>query len=107
MSDKKLSDTILEMGEDFQVDAMHDFDERVESGEFKGKSEEEIRSIYYEEALADEQAQEMDDHFREIEAMEEAAEDAQDFHIPVNDDDDSDEEDEEDDHEYDDDEEDE
>ena len=88
MDEKKLfSDVILELGEDFQVDAMDDFHERVNSGEFDGKTDEEIRNIYFEEALQAEQDEELREHFQIINAMEEAEEDAQDFHIQVEDED--------------------
>ena len=99
MDEKKLfSDVILELGEDFQVDAMDDFHERVNSGEFDGKTDEEIRNIYFEEALQAEQDEELREHFQIINAMEEAEEDVHDFHIQVEDEylDDFDREDEED-----------
>lgn len=94
-NEKKLSDAILDGGEDFQVDAMHDYDERVASGEFANKTPEEIRSIYFDEALADEEAEELEEHYRTINAMEEAEEDGRDFHIPVDEEDDEDDDEEE------------
>lgn len=88
MDEKKLfSDVILELGEDFQVDAMDDFHERANSGEFDGKTDEEIRNIYFEEALQAEQDEELREHFQAINAMEEAEEDEHDFHIPVDEED--------------------
>lgn len=52
---------IGDMGENFQPDAMSDFDERVASGEFKDKSMEEIRRIYvHEEMDAVEHEEEME-----------------------------------------------
>jgi len=52
---------IGDMGENFQPDAMEDFDARVASGEFKDKSMEEIRRIYvHEEMDAVEQQEELE-----------------------------------------------
>lgn len=69
---KPLSQTIIELGDDFQVDAMEDFDERISSGEFADKSPEEIREIYLNEAIHDEQEQ---DEIDSILATEQAEED--------------------------------
>lgn len=52
---------IGDMGENFQPDAMEDFDARVASGEFNGKSMDEIRRIYvHEEMDAVEQQEELE-----------------------------------------------
>lgn len=96
-NEKKLSEAILDDGKDFPIDTMPDYDDRVASGEFANKTPEEIRSIYFNEALADEEAEELEEHYRTINEMEEAEEDGRDFHIPVDDEEDDEEEDEEDD----------
>lgn len=44
-----MSQSILDMGDDFQPDAMSDFDARVASGEFKDLSMEQIRQVYLDE----------------------------------------------------------
>jgi hypothetical protein len=67
----KFSDVILNMGKDFQADAMEDYHDRVKSGEFAGKTEEEIRDIYYQEAIDSEEDEELNKHFQEIKDMEE------------------------------------
>lgn len=60
MSEKKsLSDTIIEMGDGFAIDAMEDYDERVASGEFKNKSYDEIRQIYLNEAIDREEQEDL------------------------------------------------
>lgn len=65
MSDnKRLSDTIIEMGDDWQPDCMEDWDERSET-EFKDLSMEQIRNIYLEEAIADEEAEDEAERLRE------------------------------------------
>lgn len=69
---KRLSDVIIDSGEDFQVDVMGDYEERVNSGEFAGKSTEEIRTIYLNEAIAMEEDQDMHDQIREMEEQEES-----------------------------------
>lgn len=69
---KPLSQQIIEAGDNFQVDAMDDFDTRVSSGEFADKSTEEIREIYLNEAIASEQQQ---DEIESILATEQAEED--------------------------------
>lgn len=48
---RPLSVVIDEMGEDFAIDAMEDFDDRLKSGEFLNKTAEEIRAIYRKEAI--------------------------------------------------------
>lgn len=49
--DKPLSQKIIDAGEDFQVDAMEDYDVRVASGEFADKTPQQIRDIYLDEAI--------------------------------------------------------
>jgi hypothetical protein len=49
--DKPFSQKIIDAGEDFQVDAMEDFDARVASGEFANKTPQQIRDIYLDEAI--------------------------------------------------------
>lgn len=51
---------IAQQGEDFQPDAMPDFDDRINSGEFKDLSTEQIREIYRQEEI-DRVIQEEDD----------------------------------------------
>lgn len=41
---------------EFPIDAMEDYAERVESGEFKGLTDDQIREIYKQEALDAEEA---------------------------------------------------
>lgn len=68
---QKLSDFILEQGEDFQPDAMPDYHERVQSGEFKGKTAEQIRDIYFHEAVDREEEEDELEHFQSINSLEE------------------------------------
>jgi len=49
--DNSLSQQIIDMGDDFQPDAMDDFDDRVASGEFTNKTTQQIRDIYLDEAI--------------------------------------------------------
>lgn len=51
---KPLSQAIIDAGDDFQPDAMSDFDERMASGEFANKTPQQIRDIYLDEAIHDE-----------------------------------------------------
>ena len=51
MSEEKSKYPIGDAGEDFQPDAMEDFDARVQSGEFAKLSMEEIRRVYVNEEI--------------------------------------------------------
>lgn len=62
--DKPLSQKIIDAGDDFQVDAMEDFDERVASGEFANKTPQQIRDIYFNEAVEAEDAADSADAMR-------------------------------------------
>lgn len=51
MPEEKSKYPIADAGEDFQPDAMEDFDTRVQSGEFAKLSMEEIRRVYVNEEI--------------------------------------------------------
>lgn len=51
MSEEKSKYPIADAGENFQPDAMEDFDARVASGEFAKLSMEEIRRVYVNEEI--------------------------------------------------------
>lgn len=51
MPEEKSKYPIADMGDDFQPDAMEDFDKRVASGEFDKLSIEEIRRVYVNEEI--------------------------------------------------------
>jgi len=67
---KPLSQQIIDQGEDFQVDAMSDFDARVKSGEFANKTPEQIRQVYLDEAIQAEDDADAADSIRAIEEEE-------------------------------------
>jgi hypothetical protein len=64
---------IADLGDDFQVDAMSDFNARVKSGEFAELSEEEIREIYVQEEADAVERDEMADVHRQMDEDEERA----------------------------------
>lgn len=66
---------ISDMGDDFQPDAMSDFDERVESGEFKDLSMEQIRQVYVNEEMDAVEQQEEFERLAEDDAREQREED--------------------------------
>lgn len=59
---------IADMGDDFQIDVMPDYDDRINSGEFANKTEDEIRAIYVQEEADD-------NHEREQRRLDEEEED--------------------------------
>lgn len=69
--EKRLSDAIIEAGDDFAVDAMEDFDARVASGEFANKTIAEIRSIYLNEAIDHEEQEDLQKSIDEANARDE------------------------------------
>jgi len=69
--EKRLSDAIIEAGDDFAVDAMEDFDARMASGEFKDKTAAEIRSIYLNEAIDREEQEDLQKSIDDADAREE------------------------------------
>lgn len=60
MSEEKSKYPIADMGENFQPDAMEDWDQRVASGEFDNLSMEQIRRKYVEEEMEHVEQQEND-----------------------------------------------
>lgn len=58
----KLSDLIIEQGDEFQVDLMDDYQDRVKSGEFDGMSNEEIRRTYLYEEIQNEYVEFLEKH---------------------------------------------
>lgn len=67
---KKLSDHIIDAGDDFQLDALEDVNERIAAGEFAGKTEAEIRSIVLDEIIASEEEEEQNEAYRRINELE-------------------------------------
>ena len=88
--EKRLSDHIIDAGDDFQLDALDDVNERIASGEFEGKSDDEIRSIIIDEAIQAEQEEDFAEEMERLDRLEEQEEDARDFHIPVEEDEEDD-----------------
>lgn len=66
----KLSDFIIESGSDWDPTVMEDYSTRY-NAEFKGKTQEEIRSIYLDEAIRSEEEDEIGDQIRQMEEDEE------------------------------------
>ena len=60
---KNLSDTIIEQGDDFAIDAMEDYDARIQSGEFANLTYGEIRQIYLNEAI------ELEEHLENLDML--------------------------------------
>ena len=54
----KTSDLIEQLGSEFPVEEMEDFEERFKKGEFQGMTREKIISRYHTEAIEKEQYQE-------------------------------------------------
>lgn len=71
MEEEPSKTPIADMGDDFQPDAMDDFDARVASGEFKDKTMEQIRDIYVQEEADFVEQQDYADSCRAIDEMEE------------------------------------
>lgn len=69
---KPLSQQIIDLGDEFPIDAMNDFDERMKSGEFADKTPEQIRAIYLDEAIQAESDAEDAESIRAIEDAEQA-----------------------------------
>lgn len=67
---KPLSQQIIDQGDDFQIDAMNDFDARMKSGEFADKTPQQIRDIYLDEAIQAESDAEDAESIRAIEDAE-------------------------------------
>lgn len=57
---------IGDMGDDFQPDAMEDFEDRVKSGEFKNLTMDQIRSVYVNEEIEHVQDEENAEHMQRI-----------------------------------------
>lgn len=71
MSEEKSKYPIADMGEDFQPDAMEDWDRRVASGEFDNLSMEQIRAKYVQEEADFVEQQEEAEMYEELNRREE------------------------------------
>lgn len=72
MTQEQSKHPIADMGEDFQPDAMHDFDDRMKSGEFAKLTIEQIREVYVNEEADAVDEQDHADMCQRINDMEEA-----------------------------------
>jgi len=71
MSEEKSKYPIADMGENFQPDAMEDWDRRVASGEFDNLSMEQIRAKYVQEEADFVEQQEEAEMYEELNRREE------------------------------------
>lgn len=78
MSEEKSKYPISDMGDDFQPDAMEDWDARVASGEFDNLSMEQIRAKYVQEEADFVEQQEEAEMYEELNRREEREADSDD-----------------------------
>ncbi len=61
---------LSDLGDNFDPEAMPDYQERAKKGEFKNMTTEQIRSVYVHEEIEQVQEDEQNEHFRRLQELE-------------------------------------